>query len=147
MKDQHSESKKVVNELLVDLFNRILIIEAEYMKEQHVKLSMNEIHVLEAIEKVEEPTMTNIANKLHITIGSLTTSINTLYQKKYVIRERDPDDRRKVKIYLTDLSKDALKKHDLFHEQMLESLFSELKIGEDKLLIESLRKLSSFFSK
>jgi DNA-binding MarR family transcriptional regulator len=147
LKDHQSESKKIVNELLVDIFNRILIIEAEFMKENDIKLSMNEIHVLEAIEKVDEPTMSNIASKLHITLGSLTTSINTLYQKKYVSRERDPKDRRKVKVYLTDLSKEVLKKHDMFHEQMLNSIFVELNIGEDKLLIESLRKLSSFFSK
>ena len=147
MKDHHSESKKIVNELLVEIFNRILIIEAEFMKEQHIKLSMNEIHVLEAISKVEEPTMSNIAKKLHITMGSLTTSINTLFQKKYVLRERDPNDRRKVKVFLTDLSKDVLAKHDLFHEKMLDSIFDDLKIGEDTLLIESLRRLSSFFSK
>lgn len=147
MKDNLVESKKIVNELLVDIFNRILIIEAEFMKTEHVKLSMNEIHVLEAIVISDPPTMTNIANKLHITVGSLTTSINTLFQKKYVIRERDPNDRRKVKVFLTDISKEVLKKHDLFHEQMLNSIFDDLNVGEDILLIESLRKLSSFFSK
>lgn len=147
LKDAQAESKKIVNDLLVDVFNRILSIEAEFMKTEHVRLSMSEIHVLEAIEKVEEPTMTNIANQLHITVGSLTTAINTLFQKKYVVRERDPNDRRKVKVFLTDLSKDVLKKHDLFHENMLNSIFDDLKIGEDVLLIESLRKISSFFSK
>ena len=147
MKKQHNESKRIVNELLVEIFNRILIIEAEFMKQEHVKLSMNEIHVLDAINKVEEPTMSNIAKKLHITMGSLTTSINTLYQKKYVLRERDPNDRRKVKVFLTDLSMEVLAKHDLFHEKMLNSIFEDLKIGEDTLLIESLKRLSTFFSK
>jgi len=147
LKDKNAEAKKIVNELLVDIFNRILIIEAEYMKKQNVKLSMNEIHVLEAIEKVEESSMSNIANKLHITVGSLTTAINTLYQKNYVVRDRDSEDRRKVIIKLTDLSYEVLKKHDLFHEQMIDSIFKELNVGEDKVLIESLRNLSSFFNR
>lgn len=136
-----------MNELLVDIFNRILIIEAEFMKNQHVKLSMNEIHVLEAIEKVEEPSMSNIAKKLHITVGSLTIAINTLYQKKYVIREKDPNDRRKVMIRLGDSAKDVLRKHDLFHHEMIDSIFSELNVGEDEVLIESLKNLSIFFNR
>ncbi len=147
LKSKNSEAKQIVNELLVDIFNRILIIEAEFMKKQNVKLSMNEIHVLEAIQKVDEPSMSNIAKKLHITVGSLTTAINTLYQKKYVRRDRDEDDRRKVIIQLTDLSKEVLHKHELFHEQMIDSIFEELNVGEDQLLIDSLKNLSSFFSR
>jgi len=147
LSDKQTEAKKIVNELLVDIFNRILIIEAEFMKEQHVKLSMNEIHVLEAIDKVEEPSMSNIAKKLHITVGSLTIAINTLYQKKYVIREKDINDRRKVLIKLTEDAHLVLKKHDLFHEQMINSIFKELNVGEDIVLIDSLKNLSSFFSR
>jgi len=147
LKDQQTEAKKIVNDLLVDIFNRILIIEAEFMKQKNVKISMNEIHVLEAIEKVEEPSMSQIAKKLHITVGSLTTSINTLYQKNYVKRERDPNDRRKVLINLTDKSHEVLKKHDEFHHEMIDSIFKELNVGEDQVLIESLKNLSSFFTR
>jgi DNA-binding MarR family transcriptional regulator len=141
------DAKKIVNELLVEIFNRILIIEAEYMKEQNIKLSMNEIHVLEAIQNVDEPSMSNIAKKLFITVGSLTTAINTLYQKKYVIRERDDNDRRKVLIKLTHQAKKALEVHDKFHDKMIDSIFDELNVGEDKVLIDSLRNLSSFFNR
>lgn len=146
LSDKQLDAKKIVNDLLVDLFNRILLIEADFMKKQNVKLSMNEIHVLEAIEKVEEASMSNIAKHLHITVGSLTTAINTLYQKKYVLRERDDNDRRKVLIKLNDQAKEVLKKHDVFHEKMIDSIFSELNVGEDLTLIESLKNLSSFFN-
>jgi DNA-binding MarR family transcriptional regulator len=146
LNDSQLNPKKIVNDLLVDLFNRILLIEADFMKKQNVKLSMNEIHVLEAIEKVQESSMTNVAKQLHITVGSLTTAINTLYQKNYVIRARDVNDRRKVLIQLTDQARQVLKKHDLFHEKMIDSIFSELNVGEDLILIESLKNLSTFFN-
>jgi len=145
LSDNQLDAKQIVNDLLVDLFNRILLIEADFMKKQNVKLSMNEIHVLEAIEKVEEASMSNIAKLLHITVGSLSTAINTLYQKNYVVRERDENDRRKVLIQLTEQAEEVLKKHDLFHEKMIDSIFSELNVGEDLTLIESLNNLSSFF--
>lgn len=139
------EARAVVNELLVDIFNRILAIEEESLKERGVKLSMSEIHVLEAITKTEEPTMTNVANKLGITVGSLTVSVNTLYQKGFVSRDRDPEDRRKVIIGILSKAEDVLEKHNEFHNEMINSIFNDLKVEEDELLISSLRKLSSYF--
>jgi len=141
------EARAIVNELLVDLFNRILAIEGENLKEKNVKLSMSEIHVLEAITKVEQPTMTNIANKLGITVGSLTVSVNTLYQKGYVSRERDPEDRRKVVVAVLPKAEEVLEKHNDFHNEMINSIFNDLKVEEDELLITSLKKLSSYFKK
>ena len=143
--DRLRESKAIVNELLVDIFNRILAIEGEDLKNKGIKLSMSEVHVLEAVEKVEQPTMTNIANKLGITVGSLTVSVNTLYQKGYVSRERDPEDRRKVVVGLLPKAEEVLEKHNDFHNEMIDSIFKDLKLEEDELLISSLKKLSSYF--
>ena len=143
--DRLRESKAIVNELLVDIFNRILAIEGEALKSSGVKLSMSEIHVLEAITKVKEPTMTNISKKLGITVGSLTVSINTLYQKGFVSRERDVEDRRKVVVGVLPKAEEALEKHNDFHNEMINSIFNDLKIEEDELLISSLKKLSSYF--
>lgn len=141
------EAKAIVNELLVDIFNRILAIEGESLKQKGIKLSMSEIHVLEAVVKVDEPTMTNIANKLGITVGSLTVSVNTLYQKGYLSRERDPEDRRKVVIGLLPKAEEVLEQHNDFHNDMINSIFVDLKVDEDELLISSLKKLSSYFKK
>lgn len=48
-----SEAKEMINELLVDIFNRILAIESVELKKQGVKISMNEVHVLEATSLVD----------------------------------------------------------------------------------------------
>ena len=76
-------AKKMINELLVDVFNHILSIEGAQLRRKGVKLSMNEVHVLEAITKAEIPTMTNVAKRLRVTVGTLTTSINRLVEKGY----------------------------------------------------------------
>jgi len=141
------EAKAVVNELLVDIFNRILAIEGESLKQKDIKLSMSEVHVLEAVTKVDEPTMTNIAKKLGITVGSLTVSVNTLYQKGFLSRERDSEDRRKVVIGLLPKAEDVMEIHNDFHNDMVNSVFQDLKIEEDEILISSLEKLSSYFKK
>jgi len=142
-----SEAKVIINELLVDIFNRILAIEGEELRKAGVSLSMNEVHVLEAISLSDEPNMTNIATKLGITVSSATTSINTLVQKGFVRRYTDENDRRKVLIALENPAKKVLKLHDFYHQKMIDSIFEDLKVEEDEVLIASLKKVASYFKK
>ena len=146
-KYNREQAREIINELLVEIFNRILAIEGQNLKDKGIKLSMSEVHVIEAIKNADEPTMSNVAKKLGITIGSLTTSINTLYQKGYVTRERDSEDRRKVVVGLLPKAHDVLFEHDAFHKEMIDSVFLDLELEKDELLIESLEKLSSYFKK
>jgi DNA-binding MarR family transcriptional regulator len=120
-------------------------MEGQNLKDKGIKLSMSEVHVLEAIQNSEEATMSNVAKKLGITMGSLTTAINTLFQKGYVSRQRDSEDRRKVMVALLPKALEVLKEHDEFHREMIDSIFEDLELEKDELLIESLEKLSSYF--
>lgn len=137
--------KEVINELIVDVFNHILSIESDVLKERGVKLSMTEVHVLEAIKNTEDPTMGNVANKLRITMGTLTTSVNVLVKKEYVSRYRDEKDRRKVYLKLTDQAKNVMIIHDEFHEEMVTSLLKDLNLEKDKILLKSLENISNYF--
>ena len=139
------KAKNLVNELLVEVFNQILTIEEKILKKKGVELSMTEIHVLEAVRNVEPPTMSNVANRLRVTVGTLTTSIHTLVKKNYVIRRRDEHDKRIVLLELTDEAIDVLKIHDNFHDEMIDSVFKELKLDEDEVLIKSLERVSEYF--
>ncbi len=139
------QSKKLINELLVDVFNHILSIEEDIIKSRGVKLSMKEIHILEAIRNAKEPIMTNLARKLRITTGTLTASIDRLVFKKYVERVQDDSDRRKVYVKLTDAAEGVLKVHDEFHNEMIEALFVDMGVHEDEVLIRSLENLVEYF--
>ena len=59
-----SEAKKVINELLVEVFNHILSIEGSKLKERGIKISMNEMHVLEAVKKTKDPSSLWSHNKI-----------------------------------------------------------------------------------
>ena len=137
--------KEIINELLVEVFNHILSIEQQKLRESGVKLSMNEIHVLEAIEKTEEPTMSHIARRLRITVGTLTTSVNRLVAKGYCERSGVKDDRRKVIVKLTQKAHDVLAVHEQFHEEMIDAVVEDMHLDENTVLIEALEKLSSYF--
>jgi len=137
--------KQILNDLLVDVFNHILSIEAEALKSRGVKVSMNEIHVLEAISKTEKPTMTHLARRLRVTVGTLTTAMNRLVEKGYVTRRREEEDKRKVLISLTKKATDALKVHNLFHDEMIDAVINDMKLDEDEVLLQSLKNISDYF--
>lgn len=140
-----ASSKEIINELLVDVFNHILSIEETTLKKRGVTLSMTEVHVLEAIKDVEVGTMGNVAKKLRVTLGTLTTSVNGLVKKGYVHRYRDESDRRKVYLELTEKANKVLTIHDEFHDEMIDSLFEELELDKDEAIMKSLESISEFF--
>lgn len=140
-----SKSKALINELLVDVFNNILSIEEEVLRSRGIPLSMKEVHILEAVRNVEEPTMSNIASRLRITTGTLTTAMNRLVAKKYVERYQEETDRRKVLIKLTDLAHEVLTEHDQFHNEMIEDIFKDLEIDKDEVLLKSLENIAEYF--
>ncbi|WP_026392052.1 MarR family winged helix-turn-helix transcriptional regulator [Haploplasma modicum] len=140
-----AKTKDLINELLVEVFNHILSIEEKELRDRGVTLSMTEIHVLEAIKLSDIPTMTNVANRLRVTVGTLTTSIHTLVKKGYVLRTRGVEDKRVVNLKLTDLAKEALVIHDRFHDEMIDSALKDLNLSEDEVLIKSLEGVKEYF--
>ncbi len=139
------KAKEIINELLVDVFNHILSIEQQHLRSRGVNLSMNEVHVLEAIDKSDEATMSNVAKKLRVTVGTLTTAVNRLYEKGYCTRYSQTGDKRKVFLRLTDQAREVLDVHDKFHEEMIDAVIEDLELDDNTVLIDSLEKLSAYF--
>ena len=96
------DAYRAINEILVHLFNEIWELEGKaVITEEYKDITNNDMHIIEAVGLGEGNNMSAIAKKLKITVGSLTTSMNSLVNKKYVVRERSSQDRRVVNIRLT----------------------------------------------
>ena len=138
--------EETLNELLVKLFKDILEIESKCLITEEFKdISYNDMHIIEAVGLGEGNNMTTIAKKMKITVGSLTTSMNSLVKKHYVERNRSEEDRRIVNITLTEKGIKAYKHHEEFHEKMSQAAISEMSEDEVKVLLKSLNNLSKFF--
>lgn len=138
-------AKEIINELLVDVFNHILDIEEDELKKENVKLSMKEVHAIEAISRTKDKTMSNVAKTLRITVGSLTICIDRLVSKGYVKRVNDEFDRRKVLIELTTKGEEVLAIHNQFHENMLKDVVNDLSLEDNEVLIKSLETVKDYF--
>lgn len=140
------KGNRVVNELFVQLFNDILEIEEQTLKNGPLEdISITEMHTIEGIGMYKERTMTEVAQDLRITVGTLTTAISKLIKKGYVERKRTDEDRRVVLIRLTKKGKLAYRLHEKFHSDMVKQTIEGLNDEEERILISSLDKINLFF--
>ena len=140
-----TDTRHTLNELLVDLFNFILMIEEKNLQDKGVKLSMTEVHILEAIDKSSSKMMSAVAKRLMVTQGTLTVSTNKLVKKGYVSRCKDEKDKRIVRLQLTDKATYVLEVHNRFHAEMIDRLLNEVELDKEHELILCLRNLMDFF--
>lgn len=140
-----TNTQELLNKLLVQLFNDILHIEENSLKNiDLMDLSMTEIHTIEAVGIKDAKTMGEIAHDLRITVGTLSAAITKLIKKGYVERKRTEEDRRVVLVSLTSKGENIYREHQVFHEEMITSMlgnFSE----EEYILAIALEKLNNFF--
>jgi len=135
-----------INEILVRLFANILDIEEKCLGVgEFSDLSITEMHIIDNIGIGKERNMSNTAKDLRITSGTLTTAIDNLIKKGYVERRRSSDDRRVVKIKLTNKGIGAYKAHEDFHKDLVVSALMQLDDRGEEILAKVLTNIDIFF--
>ena len=142
-----NDAYRMINNTLVNLINEIWELEEKaIITEEFKDLTNNDMHVIEAIGLGEGRNMSSIAKKLKITVGSLTTSMNSLVNKKYVERHRSEEDRRVVFVKLTEKGVKAYHHHEDYHNQMTQAILDKLDEKELPVLVKTLDALTEFFT-
>ena len=138
-------TKRSINELLVSLFNHVMDMEAKaVITVDYSDITNNDMHIIEAIGVEEPRNMSVIANRLSVTVSTLTTNMNGLERKGYIMRERSTKDKRVVHVLLTDKGRKAFYHHRDFHKKMIRAIVKGLSGEEMEILYRCLVNLDSF---
>jgi len=138
-------TKRSINELLVNLFNHVMDLEGKaVITSQFSDITNNDMHIIEAIGIEEPRNMSVIAHKLSVTVGTLTTNMNGLEKKGYIRRERSQEDKRVVYVLLTEKGKKAFYHHRDFHKKMIKAIVKDLSEEEMEILYRCLQNLNHF---
>ena len=89
-------------------------------------------------------SMGEIAEKLHITVGTLTVAINNLVHKGYVERYKSEKDRRIVKLGLTKQGKVIFSAHEAFHKNLVDAMIEDLSEEEQVVVSKAMLNLKGF---
>lgn len=110
-------------------------------------LSVKEFHVIEAVAALTEQnknTMAEIAKYLHLSPASLTTAVNVLVKKEYLVREYSSQDRRVIFVQLTDKGVAANREYLDFQREMIAYITKDIDEQSADSMIEALFKLSEY---
>lgn len=137
--------EKTINQLMLEIFDRILVTEEKALSKGNFSdLSIAEMHTLEGIGLYDSRTMSETASILKITTGTLTVAVDRLVRKGYVVRKRDPNDRRVVRVQLTKKGKLAFRMHTKFHTLLVERITNPLDENQKQILLETLQHIAGF---
>jgi DNA-binding MarR family transcriptional regulator len=140
------EQLKELNELMSETFNSILSIEERSLNNRLTEgLSIKELHTICAVGLHEINPMNVIANRLGVTVATLTVMITKLEKRGYVGRQRGKQDRRQVLVSLTAKGRKAMRAHDAFHKKMVESALADLSPEEERVFMKAIIKIKAFF--
>lgn len=143
--------KMHMSDLLVRVFNQILAWEENNFKSHEFDdLTLRELHVLEAVFGLKENDsnrMSEIAKYLSITPGSLTTSVNALVKKGYLMRRSKAGDRRVVIIVPTQKAVAVNNIHSNLRAQMIDEILAAAELGNSEMefLYGMIEKLNLYF--
>ena len=138
-------TKRSINELLVNLFNHVMDMEGKaVITPEFSDITNNDMHIIEAIGVEEPRNMSVIAHRLSVTVGTLTTNMNGLEKKAYIRRERSQEDKRVVYVLLTEKGKKAFYHHRDFHKKMIKAIIKDLSEEEMEILYRCLQNLNHF---
>lgn len=105
-------------------------------------ISVSQCYVLETLHSNGTLTVNELANKMYLSISTITRVIDQLVRKEYVTRQEDPTDRRVRVLKLTEAGKEIFQKSwgTVFEseKQILENFPPENR----EMLIDFLQKLN-----
>jgi len=94
---------------------------------------------------IENNTIGNIADAMLVTKGTLSVNASRLIKKGYLTKYVDKEDRRVVRVEITDKARDILKIHDEFHENLIDRALEDLNLSDNEVLNKSFESILTYF--
>lgn len=134
-----------LNKLLIEMLDKILAAESRaVITEEFKDITNNDMHIIEAVGIDAPRRMSDIAKRLHVTTSTLTINMNSLEKKGYLMRSRSDEDKRVVRVILTDKGRKAFFHHRDYHWNMIRAINKGLEKEEKEVLVRCLEKLNVF---
>ena len=124
MNDDYQE----INQALVRVYNGILWVEEhELRKSMFRDLTIKEMHAIDAITMYNHQTVSQVAQKLHVSPGTMTATADRL-----------------VRLGLTHKGRVLFRAHRAFHNMMVKGFLKDMNDEELKVVRKALRNLEDF---
>ncbi|PLX15487.1 MAG: hypothetical protein C0599_16755 [Salinivirgaceae bacterium] len=124
----------------------IILSKSEQLEEQEKQntdlkgLTAKQLHCIELIHSMENPTLSELTEKLKITKASTSVMLDRLEDNGFIKKVKSDNDRRSAHVHLTDKGDKAAHIHVDVHKRFALLLTKDLTDSEKDILIVLLNK-------
>lgn len=130
-----------IEELINIILNKSEQLEESVKQKTDLKsLTTKQLHCIELIHQLENPTLSELTGKLKITKASTSVMLDRLEEHGFIQKVRSDSDRRSAHVHLTEKGDKAAHLHTEVHKQFAKLLTNELTDSEKDILIVLLNK-------
>lgn len=136
----HHDPVELLNEGLVEFFDRFTSWESSIIDTGHLKIS--EAHAIEILGHHGRMNMKDLAGKLGVTTGTTTITVDKLERGGFARRIRAENDRRSYIIELTEEGEQAFQEHHHHHLNLAGEIVSVLGEEDTLTFVSFLRRIN-----
>ena len=137
--DESIDHAELLNEGLVEFFDRFTSWESSIIESGHLKIS--EAHAIEILGHHGRMNMKELAGKLGVTTGTTTITVDRLERGGFARRVRAENDRRSYIIELTEEGNEAYLEHHRHHLNLAVDIANILGREETLQFVTILQKI------
>jgi DNA-binding MarR family transcriptional regulator len=93
-----------------------------------------EIHIIKMVGNHPGIFISEIARNFNITRAVVAKTVRKLEKRGFLVKEEDAEDKKRLRLHLTDKGKKAYAFHDVYHQQFDRPLFAYLENLNEKEL-------------
>ncbi len=108
----------------------------------HVSLNQQELRVVELLGQEGSQMMRALAEHLSLAVNSVTSIVDGLEQKQLILRQRSEEDRRIVRVELTETGRQSYQALTGAKLQLFKSILHPLTDDEQEILLVLFRKIA-----
>jgi len=132
---------QMLTEVFMKLVNRFHAHESEIVNEFSADLTVHDCKCLNLLKTKGPSIMREIAEYMGMAVSTMTGVVDRMVQKGLVQRERPEEDRRIVKVQLTELGEVAERWHFDEHMRVSRAILDNLSEADQDALISLLQKV------
>jgi len=138
MKAKDSQTFQI-RELLAEMESRLVAQERPAFSSH--RLCASDLAILARLQKKGPKAVNQLALKVGLTSGSMSTAVQRLCKRELITTHRDEQDGRKVWVKITKTGKQTLRTLTTEREELVSPLLAELSGREGQILIALLKKI------
>lgn len=128
--------------LVQDIMKRFHEVNASAANGPHVELNMQELRIVEFLGNEGPRMMRQLADHLTVAVNSMTSIADGLEQKGLVRRQRSEEDRRVIRVELTDSGRELYRSLIEVNLQLFRTMLRALTEDEQEIFMVLFRKIA-----